>query len=463
MKINELEKMLNVSRANIRFYEKEGLLNPSRKENGYREYDENDVAILKKIIIYRKLGISIQDIRGIFDGSVILNDAANKSIGLMQNEISALNVSIELCKEICEKNIEDKNFDEEYYWNEINTREIKGEEFFDFAGVDISGFDNKKRIKILFVIFVALFFIGIIYSVLCAKSYHHNNEYYDVVQKEINTYCQIDTVKTDAVNKMLYLCYDDASCVNVYDFKGNFLWAVFVPFSEYSRGVTFFYLDEGRLIIDRDADIYVYNALTGDFIEKSYAEKLGIGGWRETYDQYHSEDLKKLSDLGFTFDFYNVYTTDENGTLTSCIIQKPNWYILTNDIWGVIISSIGAIGIFLISVLAVLKRLAKIPLDNEKIGKTAKNVSVYLKGMFSVFLAFAILNIVLAIFSYTNFSIIVFPLAFIFIVSLIIQDILTKKFNETEKRVCGIWRNYCLIAFFISIISVIIALFVLNL
>ena len=41
MKINELGKMLNISCANIRFYEKEGLLNPERKDNVYREYDEN--------------------------------------------------------------------------------------------------------------------------------------------------------------------------------------------------------------------------------------------------------------------------------------------------------------------------------------------------------------------------------------------------------------------------------------
>ena len=161
MRINELEKALNVSRANIRYYEKEGLLNPSRKENGYREYDENDVAILKKIIIYRKLGIPIQDIREIFDGTVVLNEAAGKSIGLMENEISSLNVSIELCEEICEKQIDDKDFDEEYYWNEINTREIKGEEFFDFAGVDISGFDNKKRIKIITIICFVMIFTGI--------------------------------------------------------------------------------------------------------------------------------------------------------------------------------------------------------------------------------------------------------------------------------------------------------------
>lgn len=68
MKIQELENELNISRANIRFYEKEGLLNPKRKENGYRNYSDDDIAILKKIIIYRKLGISVADIKKFLTG-----------------------------------------------------------------------------------------------------------------------------------------------------------------------------------------------------------------------------------------------------------------------------------------------------------------------------------------------------------------------------------------------------------
>ena len=344
MRINELEKALNVSRANIRYYEKEGLLNPSRKENGYREYDENDVAILKKIVIYRKLGISIQDIRGIFDGTVVLNEAAGKSIGLMENEISSLNVSIELCEEICEKQIDDKDFDEEYYWNEINTREIKGEEFFDFAGVDISGFDNKKRIKIITIICFVMFFTGILYSGICGKSYFHNNEYYDLKLPEINTYCPIDTVKTDAENEIMLVCYDEATCVNAYDFDGNFLWAISITRQEYSRGVTYFYLDNDRLIIERDADVYIYDAVSGDFIEKTYIEKLGIQSWRDTYEIYHTDDLKKLNDVLFDFDWYNIYKIDDNGNPTDYVLQKPDWYILTNDNWGFGITLIGAIG-----------------------------------------------------------------------------------------------------------------------
>lgn len=463
MRINELEKTLNISRANIRFYEKEGLINPSRKENGYREYDENDVAILKKIIIYRKLGIPIQDIREIFDGTVVLNEAAGKSIGLMENEISSLNVSIELCEEICEKQIDNKDFDEEYYWNEINTREIKGEEFFDFAGVDISGFDNKKRIKIITIICFVMIFTGILYSGICGKSYFHNNEYYDLKLPEINTYCPIDTIKTDTKNKIMYICYDDATCANAYDFDGNFLWAISIPRDEYSKGVTYFYLDNDKLIIERDADVYIYNASTGDFIEKTYIEKLGIQSWRDTYDIYHSDDLKKVNDLGINFNWYNVFKTDENGNLTDYIVKKPDWYILTNDNWGYGISLIGAIGIFLISVFGALKGLKKIPVNEKKVGKPARATTGYLKILFSFLVAFSIVDIFLALFNIANIAIAIFPVAFIFMLSLIVVDLLIKRFNDDEKRMCGIWRNYCVFTFFVTILCVIIAMFLINL
>ena len=44
MKINEVEQLVGITKRNIRFYEKEGLLSPSRNsDNGYREYGEAGV------------------------------------------------------------------------------------------------------------------------------------------------------------------------------------------------------------------------------------------------------------------------------------------------------------------------------------------------------------------------------------------------------------------------------------
>ena len=53
MTIKEVEELSNMTRANIRFYEKEGLITPQRDSNGYRNYTEQDVDILKRIRLLR--------------------------------------------------------------------------------------------------------------------------------------------------------------------------------------------------------------------------------------------------------------------------------------------------------------------------------------------------------------------------------------------------------------------------
>lgn len=177
MKINELEKMLNISRANIRFYEKEGLLNPVRKDNGYREYDENEIAILKKIIVFRKLGISIPNIKDIFNGKLTLSEAVNNSMSSINNELTELAVSAKLCKDLKEQGVENSNFDADFYWNEINKMETSGEEFYNFAGIDVSAFEKRpsgtKRKKVLGVTIVVL----LIFVVAVFVSYLNSNDY----------------------------------------------------------------------------------------------------------------------------------------------------------------------------------------------------------------------------------------------------------------------------------------------
>jgi len=50
MKIKDVEKQVGISKANIRFYEEEGLIHPARnQENNYREYSETDVEQLRKL------------------------------------------------------------------------------------------------------------------------------------------------------------------------------------------------------------------------------------------------------------------------------------------------------------------------------------------------------------------------------------------------------------------------------
>ena len=42
MTIKEVESRTELVRANIRYYESQGLISPVRRENGYREYTQQD-------------------------------------------------------------------------------------------------------------------------------------------------------------------------------------------------------------------------------------------------------------------------------------------------------------------------------------------------------------------------------------------------------------------------------------
>ena len=89
MTIKEVEERTGLSRSNIRFYEKEKLIEPSRNEsNGYRDYSENDVENIKKIAYLRTLGISIEDIRSIISEKVTLQEMLEKQKEVLKNQIT---------------------------------------------------------------------------------------------------------------------------------------------------------------------------------------------------------------------------------------------------------------------------------------------------------------------------------------------------------------------------------------
>lgn len=96
MRVNEVEELLQISRANIRFYEKEGLLHPKRSSNGYRSYSSEDVAVLKEIIIFRKLGLSLAEIRDVLEGKVSVSEALFSNAERLQEQIEELNGALNL-------------------------------------------------------------------------------------------------------------------------------------------------------------------------------------------------------------------------------------------------------------------------------------------------------------------------------------------------------------------------------
>lgn len=67
MKIKEVEKQLHISAQTIRYYEDMNLIEVKREKNGYRFYDEDNITTLKKIIFFRNLDFSIQEIKELLE------------------------------------------------------------------------------------------------------------------------------------------------------------------------------------------------------------------------------------------------------------------------------------------------------------------------------------------------------------------------------------------------------------
>ena len=63
MNINEVEVVTGLTRANIRYYEKEGLIEVERLDNKYRNYSSENIRELRKIVLLRRLGFSVDAIR----------------------------------------------------------------------------------------------------------------------------------------------------------------------------------------------------------------------------------------------------------------------------------------------------------------------------------------------------------------------------------------------------------------
>ena len=89
MYTREVEKQIGINKETLRYYEKEGLINPIRDENGYRNYTPEDLERISLILQFREMQITIDEIKLIFAGDLNLNDCLTtkeiKTAGAIQD------------------------------------------------------------------------------------------------------------------------------------------------------------------------------------------------------------------------------------------------------------------------------------------------------------------------------------------------------------------------------------------
>lgn len=139
MTIKEVEEQTGLQRSQIRFYEKERLIVPERRQgNGYREYTETDVEDIKKIAYLRTLGISIGDIRRMIEKEAALSEILKIQIQNLEKQTLELNKAKTFCEKMLQqKNISFEQLDVSYYVSDL---EKQWEENRNILKMDSLGF-----------------------------------------------------------------------------------------------------------------------------------------------------------------------------------------------------------------------------------------------------------------------------------------------------------------------------------
>ena len=138
MKINEVEALAGIAKKNIRFYEEQGLISPRRNpENGYRDYAEEDVLVLRRIRLLRKLDVPIDEIRLMLSGTHTVGDGMRRHLISLERQQRNLQQAMELCQELAYQDIPISQLDTESLLTRMETLEQAGTSFHDVAAQDI--------------------------------------------------------------------------------------------------------------------------------------------------------------------------------------------------------------------------------------------------------------------------------------------------------------------------------------
>lgn len=119
MTIKEIETLSGLPRANIRYYEAEGLITPGRAENGYRDYSQADADTLLRIKLLRALGLTIEQLKTLACGEAALDAVLAERLQAMQQEQHALGRAEQVAEQLRQAKVDYQTLDAEQYLAEL--------------------------------------------------------------------------------------------------------------------------------------------------------------------------------------------------------------------------------------------------------------------------------------------------------------------------------------------------------
>lgn len=119
MLMKEACEKSKLTKKAIEYYEQNGLLHPVIGDNGYRNYSDSDVSILREIAVLRTLGIRVKDIQTILNSN-------NKSTFLSKIRF--------------DKELQMQKEKEQRRWLELLSKDYNIDQFFDDILTGVDGF-----------------------------------------------------------------------------------------------------------------------------------------------------------------------------------------------------------------------------------------------------------------------------------------------------------------------------------
>lgn len=147
--VGELSKIMNVTVRTLQYYDKEGILCPSKmSEGGRRLYSSKDIVKLNQILSFKYLGFSLDDIKEKifkFDTTEEVVEALSQQESIMEMQINNLSKALKSLKTFKDEVIQmqDVNFDK--YATIIELIRLNSKEYWVIKAMDDTVIDHLRE------------------------------------------------------------------------------------------------------------------------------------------------------------------------------------------------------------------------------------------------------------------------------------------------------------------------------
>ena len=138
MQAKDVTKRLGINRDRIKYLKRQGVFVPeiTIPASVTAEYTEQDIVVLKQLIVLSKTGLTCGDIKKIQEGKWTLETALVKRTHTIEEEIRRMSGSLLLAEDLLNNKVEYATLPIDHYWNVVHQKEEDGEEFLDVDYMD---------------------------------------------------------------------------------------------------------------------------------------------------------------------------------------------------------------------------------------------------------------------------------------------------------------------------------------